>query len=344
MSCKKILNSEQSGLISNKDPLDLSLGLPEIIIQDYLKNNCSRLINCLDFQSMTYHNVPDRKTVQTLISLYQRINPQFDQWYKNHPDLKVLFANGSIQLHLLSIMACYNLAGRPATFKIYIKTPYFFLSKILIDDLPGVEFTDDVNSADMEILISPNNPNNEIQTPSIEPGKFLLIDAAYNSPNFVKTPFWYGDFSDNYRTIIISTASKMFGMAAQRVGWAFITDPEIYENLYNHLFATTNGYNGFSITLVIDAMKNYDKTNNIYQLLECRYRKIVKICAKYNIQVLSPVGPFAWLGADFDIVDFFLKYNIIVNSGSNFGTNNSNCRLNLMVNNCTWKKFINKLK
>lgn len=341
MNCKSCLVSEQGGLTSSGCPLNLSLGLPEFIAKNYRHNNCKKLIKCLDIESMTYHDTPGENSVKALIKLYKRINPEFRKWYNiKKDDLNILLTNGSIQLHLLSIMTFYNLAGKPSKFKIYMKAPYFFESKVLIDNLPGVEFTDNVNDADMEILVSPNNPNNVIQTPSISPGKFLLIDGAYNNPNFVNKPFWYSDFSNNYRTVIISTASKIFGMAAERVGWAFITDQEIYNGLLQNLFSTTTGYNGYSICLVRDAMFNYNKDNIIYQTLKCRHKQLIKLLEVYQIKVLSPVGAYAWLAAEFNLTEFFLSKGIIVNPGSNFGTNDMNCRLNIMASECSWQKFI----
>jgi histidinol-phosphate/aromatic aminotransferase/cobyric acid decarboxylase-like protein len=296
------------------DNLNLESGLPELIFDNYSKFQSNKVLTILNTNTTSYHINPQNDTfTDVIINYYKKYQPEFNDFYENNK-INVFIANGSIQLYLLFILTCQQLLKK--TLVVYMKKPYFYIARQLVDQLENVIYTNNYKDADLEILVSPNNPDGKKLKPSISKGKFLLIDSIYNNFNYLKHPYWYNKFYKNYTTIITSSASKLFGLAAQRVGWAFISDTTVYENMVRLMELTTTGYNGYSTPLIGLSLEdvNINEFKMSYNELVNRYYELSKILKRYNIKIKNEPGrAYAWMeftSCKCDLALFFTPLHI----------------------------------
>lgn len=261
------------------------------------------------------------------------------------PTSSIVFGNGSTQVINSILYAISKLLARQIL--VYYKPPVYMLMHEYLCNSPWVIVTHiPTSNIDVEIIIDPNNPSGEHRSSSSN-AKYYIYDRAYNWPIYTNT---LSPTSDHPNIITVYTLSKCLGMGGLRVGWAFVNDKSLYEEISRALVCIGICPNIFglrSMSLVIEKLiHNPDLLHNyIYHFRNLlSYRRSQLLLCKQFI-VTNSSGPYAWISShdNSDISNTLSKYNVKVYSGSLFGDSSSHARLSLICSDSEFNTALNYL-
>ena len=209
-----------------------------------------------------------------------------------------------------------------------------------------IENFDDLSSINPEYLIeivnTPNNPNNEIQK-SITNAKWKIFDMVYAWPHFMTKE----DFKDLIKNPIqdncIFSSSKLFGLAGSRTGWGFIKDQCLVSSIKEYILNSTRNWSRDGLNRTNKALINLFRSKTFTKSYFKDLRKIVvnrheELSKKLTL--LNKPGAYAWVGKD---AKDFAKLNILVESGEKFGVSNDLSRINLMASGVKFDELLRRL-
>jgi aspartate/methionine/tyrosine aminotransferase len=210
---------------------------------------------------------------------------------------------------------------------------------------PGILFVDKTENPDVEIIIAPNNPDGRDTVDIESNASFIIYDFAYNSKIFTDKPVFITP-NPNITISVIGTMSKTLCAPGCRLGWSFTMGPQakdIQKRSNDELDLLTCGGATSSWILAKKYLKwilekpsrllTHLKTNK--ELLQ-KNKQIFINNLPDHISVISPSdkqGAYLWLKSNIDkdnLSEWFLKKNIIVKNGEQFGVSNEHARVNTM--------------
>lgn len=236
-----------------------------------------------------------------------------------------VFGSGSTQvLHAILLTLALKESRRPL--RVGMVAPYYMLMRDLIEMTPGLAFTVDPEEMDVEIVVSPNNPTGNRATP-VSRAKYIIYDHAYDWPTY--TPVLSDDTQE---AISVFTASKLFGVAGLRLGWAHFADEALGRSVERALDLMSICPNSFALA-TLSAILNLMLTNELYreffevhrQLIQQRRAQI----SRY-VTVLNEHGPYAWIYHPENAVQSLAARGIEVRPGSLFGATDQYARCSLI--------------
>lgn len=268
----------------------------------------------------------------------------------------VVVGNGSTQV---IIAAMFAYAQKYKNDSIYVKKPYYFRFPDFAI-ATGLKFLDnDTNFLlklihnPIEIVVSPNNPDNNISFPELKRTKQKIFDFSYQWPQYIDM------FKKNNEDVMVFSMSKSTGHAATRVGWGFVKDPEIATIMEDFIENTTVGISNegqerarLTLNMQSDLLEreagedcfSYGKKE-----LEERWEIFLEASKNCGFEVLNPFknGMFAWCktkngsdGSEFMIK----KYSVTSKKGEISGMSNDYFRLNIGCDRWTFDDFCSRLR
>lgn len=263
-----------------------------------------------------------------IIKLHTKVrNSKVDNRY-------IIIGNGATQL----LMGLIHILGRP----VYARKPFF--SRIpLLTKLAGQEFLINpfTKSTFTHIVTTPNNPDNRImpQNALRADNSNVVLDCVYNWPIYTDPIEYDAD-------ITIFNASKAFGLAASRVGWALIKDPEIAKKLEEYIEHTTAGVSVEAQSRVLSVIEQVIQSPDEHFfftsariVLKKRWAILRHIQAKYKLsfKFVNDSGMFA-------LCEGTCPEEIIPLDGPSMGLNASSFRLNIGCTDEEFRKLIQCLQ
>lgn len=224
-----------------------------------------------------------------------------------------------------------------------IPPPYYALHQQICDTVQGcrwISWEDSRRRMDLQVIVSPNNPNGTIQSPTItDPSRqFILLDFVYDTPQFTggyeTVNPWTENYLENPDSLfgMVGSLSKL-GLAGLRVGFLITPNAELAANVVDYVQRTSLGTNTWAMNFAISNLNAlylnmfwFDKT--IYDELQYRQAVLRQLIPNHLILSLTNV-PFLFLQLP---PELFERQGIRVRNGASFGVDPLRyCRLQLMV-------------
>lgn len=182
------------------------------------------------------------------LSELENITHQFHNLFGTDvPNANIVYANGSTQVINAILFAISRLLNRKILVG-YKRPVYMYMHEFLVNSR-WIEITYDLNNKlDVEIVISPNNPDGK-QLVHKSSAKYIIYDRAYNwpiySPNYSLT--------NNEQNIISTyTVSKSIGMGGIRLGYAFVNDELLTKEIKRAIVLLSICPNSFGLKITKD--------------------------------------------------------------------------------------------
>jgi hypothetical protein len=253
-------------------------------------------------------------------------------------------AGGSSLCILAHYYAVWKIKGRPITVGPSTNPPYYLLHKELAEFTGYCTWIDDITTpVDLEIDVSPNNPNGSVQPPTVR-SEFVLLDSIYDFYNFTGEKTTVNPWVSWGNNFCMITSLSKFGLAGSRIGAYISANPEMIQYMQTFMSNSTLGTNTFSIeTLkcVIKQIKMESRfTKKIYKKLQHRINTIRKIIPN-NLIYSNNYVPFIFVKIPFTT---FMELDILVRKGEEFDTTNEYSRIQLMISDADFKELVKRLK
>ncbi|NBP13501.1 aminotransferase class I/II-fold pyridoxal phosphate-dependent enzyme [bacterium] len=268
----------------------------------------------------------------------------------------IVIGNGSTQI-IIAAMFAYSQKYKNDS--IYVKRPYYFrfpdfakaTSLKFLDDSAGLLLKFMYNP--IEIVVSPNNPDNNLHFPELKKADQKIYDLSYQWPQYVDI------IKKLNEDIMVFSMSKSTGHAATRVGWGFVKDPEIATIMEDYIENTTVGISNegqerarLLLSIQSDLLeRNLGEDCFSYgkEVLQERWELFLDAAKNVEFEILNPLknGMFAWCrtkdGSDGS--EYMLKkYSVTSKKGEISGMPNSYFRLNIGCDRWTFDEFCSRLK
>ena len=253
-------------------------------------------------------------------------------------------AGGSSLCVIAYYYAIYKIKGRNITVGSTIHPPYYLLHRQLAEQTGFCTWIDDINvHVDVEVDVSPNNPDGRVQKP-IGRGEYVLLDSIYDAYNFTGSIKSVNPWIDyNKKFCMISSLSK-FGFAGARIGYYESSNPAIISSMQYYMSNATLGTNTFaieSLKFTINKIHiNSSFVKNVHKTLQKRHKILKNILPNHLIHSNNNV-PFIFIKLP---SSFFKELNILVRDGSQFAVSDSYSRVQLMISDKNFDELVNRLK
>lgn len=310
--------------------IDIGMGQPHIWQELYDKYTLVQKLNVL------YPLENDEKFDKNLIKLHKQIG----NYIPSNTD-KIVYGNGSSQV-LMSIF--YALGTIHDNLIVYQRSPRYILHNTQLEllNIRSTSNINDIKDTDylVEIVTSPNNPDGYNRKLSI-PSNLVILDAVYDWP-------WYNsegnDWIYKYRekggTVIpLYSFSKTFGLAGQRLGYAFIDEKsELLPYIQNYIEQSTVTYGSVNKDICDEHLNpNLTLISIIYNIIHTRYKVLSDLLIKHGYIIHSKLGSsFLWVKGK----DIFKNLNVKVLYGSEFGVTDEYARLNLSMRTSDYEQLL----
>lgn len=256
-----------------------------------------------------------------------------------------LSAGGSSLCILAHYYAIWKIKGRTITVGSTVPPPYYLQHRTLAEFTGYCTWVEDNDvPVDLEIDISPNNPNGSIQPPNGR-GEYVLLDAVYDYYNFTGTHNSVNPWVnyDEQKFCCITSISK-FGLAGSRIGMYMSSNHTMVEYMQQYMSNSTQGTNTFSIDTLKCIIKKINIESefikSIYKQLQWRIKKLRKIIPP-SLIYSDDVVPFMFVKINFE---FFTNIGILVRKGDEFSVSNEYSRIQLMMSDEDFAEMVRRLR
>lgn len=327
-----------------------------LVFIDYWRFSGPRLPSLrFDEKSYPYDEERPLQLEQQVKELHQ-IGGNAPDW-----DPHVVFGNGSTQvLHGLLLTLAKRLRSsvgqdshgdnheKPSkrAIKIWYQKPYYMVMNELLEMDANFTYADDPKDAEIEIVISPNNPTGELVVAHCPNAQYTIYDRAYN----------WGLYCDSVdkpsvkETISIYTSSKLFGTGGLRIGWVLLQDAQLAEEVRATMFklAICPSSPGMRfLSAILESLLGHggQPFHKMIEQLRATLVKRHRFLESLLPWVSNHDGPYAWLyHPEQSIVDVMQnQYGVEVSPGSRFGLDDHYGRFSLICDETTWKRFVTRV-
>jgi len=247
----------------------------------------------------------------------------------------IVFGSGSTQvIHAILL----TLVQREGSLTVYMEPPYYMLMKQLIEATPKLRFTCEPKDADLEIIVSPNNPTGEQRSKPLSKARYVIYDHAYDWPVFTEHPT-----DDSCEAISVFTASKLFGVGGFRVGWALFADNELGKQVDAMLALMGICPNSYGLS-ALEAILNMMVYNEAMMKDFFRHHREILLRRRRTLEALPGIemhntdGPYAWMTLKHE------DNGVTLRPGSDFGASDSLGRFSLITDDETFKRAVKLLR
>ncbi|CAI9092982.1 OLC1v1028370C2 [Oldenlandia corymbosa var. corymbosa] len=294
-------------------------------------------------------------------------------------DHHLVVGNGSSQLILAALYALCspNHHTQPHPIDVVSAAPYYSTYQEEVDLLCSALFRwagdahqyDNKDEPYIELITSPNNPNGVIREPVVNrPGGRLIHDLAYYWPQYTAIT------SQLDHDIMLFTASKCTGHAGSRIGWALVRDEEVAKKMVKFIEVNSIGVSKESqlrtakILSVASESCQEKGLNNFFlygrHVMANKWKKLREIVKKHQ-RFIIPKYPlqycqfskdyveaspaYAWMSCKFENMEdqdcekILKDQNVIVRSGSRFGSDSKHARVSMLSREDDFNVFLQRL-
>jgi aspartate/methionine/tyrosine aminotransferase len=273
-----------------------------------------------------------------------------------YSDYSILFANGSTQVIHAILHTIARIKGRQI--RVGYSYPYYHMMNDLISNdkmfslviLDSNDLLANNMDVDVEIVTTPNNPKGTSHKKKSN-ARYIIYDRAYSWP-------WYtSDYKADLQQeeIVVYTSSKLFGMGGIRIGWCFIKEGHLADEIKETIHYMSIDINRLGLYIVrkIMTMLNASKEERVtlHEIISKELTRRRSLINEY-LTVMNTNGPYAWIyeGDDTErggkgniTVKMKEKYNIVVCPGSRFGTSECFARLSLISSDEVFEELIKRI-
>lgn len=278
-------------------------------------------------------------------------------------DTYILTSCGSTHLGAALIYAVQKKLDKGIVLTAPRSVTYGIYRKVSESMLRDTSWVDEEKTADLCVVVSPNNPDGYVFTESDflnlkdggNPDMQILSDLIYDSPLFTSTstvnPWIWNYFKDDSygmreKTFILSSFSKL-GIAGVRYGFALVNDKEIADNMGEYIFNTVvvpptagaqlayNNYNRY--------WKNIEWFQKLYKKLEKRRAQFGAVAPRNGITVLNFSNYAPYIYTDKSQEWWVENFNVKTRVGTDFNDTIEHSRISLMLLDREWDELIKRL-
>eukprot|EP00045_Choanoeca_perplexa_P015640 m.199850 g.199850 ORF g.199850 m.199850 type:complete len:814 (-) comp17045_c0_seq2:91-2532(-) len=271
--------------------------------------------------------------------------------------MTLVLGAGGVQLIDAALYALTQRDNKQTYMHVYTQSPFYPHFEQASGINPLTNFTrvmDGINpSSVIEILTTPNNPDNRAKEPVVKGSSAQITDLVYDWPHYTPTTSARAD------DLMIFSLSKLSGYAASRLGWAFVRDPDVVATMSKYMFlqstapAVESQLRGVKVLNAI--ADNYhgdmDFFTTTHTLLTERWRRLRSIFSSQKRFELAGEdgGLFMWvqcLHADDqkDCAAPFGTVGITTETGVAYGSDTSHVRICMGHHNSTFELLTARLQ
>ena len=314
--------------------LDLKVGDPDFC-RDYWRD---RLLPCsIPLSKLMAYNPMEAKLAleSSIIDLHDAI--QNADTLKAH----VVLGVGATQI-LAAAMYALKEIGAPS--EIFIRKPYYYRLPDLIK-FSGCTPLVRAKSHFTELVVSPNNPDNNTQHSHLTSVPDKIFDLCYNWPHYTITK----KYNEN---IMVFSLAKCTGHASSRIGWALVKDSKIADLMNFYIEQTTGGPSVESmiransiIVHLVDGHYLSDFFLSGRNKLISRWEELKQVTNPL-FKPLNSSGMFIWAeyGQGYARQDLLFDLNIDSIDGPSSGGRMRQLRLNIGCKEADFQELLLRLK
>ena len=205
---------------------------------------------------------------------------------------QVVIGNGATQMVMAAMHA---LSEKHQVKNVFYDSPHWFRFGTIVY-LNGLSKGCKQYGRNIEIVTSPNNPDNKYIEPGV--GPHFIYDLSYNWPQYI-------DVKKQDKDIMIFSLAKSTGHAGSRIGWALVKDVEIAEKMESFIEYTSGSVSVDSQTRAAILLASqvtkiqdgaFDATCFKFgkDILADRWNRIKEALKTDKIKILNDSGMFAW--------------------------------------------------
>lgn len=304
------------------------------------------IFNNIDFSN---HNLYEYQSVNLNDTELDNSIHSFHQLFgSDSPSSKLIYGNGSTIIINSILLALTKKLERKIV--VAYQPPVYMLMHEYILSTQSYEITYDINRTDIdvEIIIDPNNPTGK-KSSSLSNAKYFIFDRAYNWPIYTS---YITSTSTEKNHITVYTLSKLLGFGGLRVGWAFVNDISLFNNINRALLLMNICPNtlGFLLTKKILTYLTNDHQiilNYIQYCCSTIQQRRETLATIPFIEIINEEGPYAWIKHtnNLNISKFlFDTYNIKTISGLDFGSSDIFARFSLICSEQEFNTAVSRLQ
>lgn len=239
--------------------------------------------------------------------------------------------------------AIYALQQVGAPKEIFVRKPYYYRLPELIE-MSGCTPLTRPRSHYTEIVVVPNNPNNETRHANLTSVPDKIFDLCYNWPQYTITK----KFNEQ---IMVFSLAKCTGHASSRIGWAIVKDSKLADYM-NHFIEQTTGGPSVESMLRADAVLTHlihgNHCSDFFlsgrNKLISRWDEISKVSNPF-LKPVNESGMFLWTeyGQGYARQDLLFDLNIDSIDGPSSGGRMNQLRLNMGCSDAQFEDLIRRL-
>ncbi len=302
---------------------------------------------------------------------YDLIEPKLREICPYKCENKSLFIGQGVTQCYLSLI--YALSEKYNKLLVVQKIPDYNMHRPLTLMVPNTRYqafnlSDEITINPGEILIeiitSPNNPDCLIRR-NYTNAKVLILDLSYLSESFVPSNImgdelnWINSINSTNEVYEIFSLSKHIGSAGFRIGYTFISNPDILNSCIYYRDLVTIGVSTMSLMLMNQTLESMILNPNklskyhsdINNLLSSRATEIFNGLKQYypdliNLNNTELTMPYLWIKSD-SIQDLYIELLTILSiktvNGNAYNDTNNKVRISLMTTEKVYKNLIKLL-
>lgn len=296
-----------------ENTINLGWGSPNFLDEYWKRNHLTDTMNDVSTQYMLGSSDTLKEGIKEIHR--QHKNAKVDDRY-------IVIGNGATQI----LNGLINIIGKQT----FARIPHFsrFPEMTQLSNLSwGYKSHLDM----LQIITNPNNPDNSILTTTRTGGK--LYDLSYNWKTYTN-PVEYNE------DIMVFSASKAFGMAPTRIGWAILRDKELAEALEHYIEINTAGVSIEAQDKACQVIAHVLETEGLLfdkgkEILDNRWKVIKELNLPFEL--LNESGMFIYAKGK-------CPESIIGINGKAFGDTEDKFRLNLGCYEEEFEELVRRLK
>lgn len=243
----------------------------------------------------------------------------------------------------------------PPVVDVLVQPPYYENYPYVVDLVKTAQWntTADPDSPyTIEILTYPNNPNGIRRSPLVMNQHHVIRDMVYYWPMYTDTNLTVSE------PIMIFSSSKHGGIAGTRFGWGLYEDSTLAMNVVTVIDTLVLG---LSIDVELRVLASlqaileeklgpsgllpFHEAGRTAMLSRFTQLSHVMTCAVLTNYPSSSPGAYAWVQCKDgeNCVDFFKKVNLIVESGTLFGSSHQYARMSMLLPTVEFEVLVKKI-